>query len=201
MTHGSEIRRLNSGTINFDCYRKQAVALRGAAKQDALKIKAAIKAAVTTVAISLAIAAVPSTQALAQAAHAHTIVSPNDVKWSPGPPSIPPGAQAAVLYGDPGKEGLFVLRLKLPKGYRLAPHTHPKPEIVTVISGTFRFGMGETADQSKAQPLGAGSFFAMPPGMAHFAFTDEETVIQLNATGPWSLTYVNPNDDPRKKTQ
>ncbi len=78
---------------------------------------------------------------------------------------------------------------------------HPKPEIVTGISGTFRLGMGETADRSKAQPMSAGSFVALPPGMVHFAATDEETVIQLNSTGPWSLTYVNPKDDPRKKTQ
>ena len=204
MTHGPEIRRFKSGAIDFDFHRTQAATLRSAAMRDAFNVKAALRVAATTAAIGLAVAAataVPSTQALAQAGHAHTILGASEVKWSPGPPSIPPGAQAAVLYGDPGKEGLFVLRLKLPKGYRLAPHTHPKPEIVTVISGTFRFGMGETADQSKAQPLGAGSFFAMPPGMAHFAFTDEETVIQLNASGPWSLTYVNPADDPRKKAQ
>lgn len=138
-------------------------------------------------------------EAAAQAGH--TIVGSGEIKWVPAPPSIPPGAQAAVLYGDPGKEGLFALRLKLPKGYKLAPHTHPKPEVVTVISGTFRLGMGEKADPSKAQPLSAGSFFAMPPGMAHYASTDEETVIQLNSTGPWSLNYVDPNDDPRKKTQ
>lgn len=202
MTHRPEIRGVKSGALDVDFHRTQATALRGAATQDSLKLKAVFRAAVTTVAIGFALAAAVSMpKALAQAGHAHTILGPNEVKWSPGPPSIPPGAQAAVLYGDPGKEGLFALRLKLPKGYRLAPHTHPKPEIVTVISGTFRLGMGETADQSKAQPLGAGSFFAMPPGMAHFAFTDEDTVIQLNATGPWSLTYVNPNDDPRKKTQ
>jgi quercetin dioxygenase-like cupin family protein len=140
-------------------------------------------------------------EALAQAGDGHTIVSPGDIKWSPGPPSIPAGAQAAVLYGDPGKDGMFALRLKLPKGYVLAPHTHPKPEVVTVISGTFRLGMGEAADRSKAQPLAAGSFLALHPGMAHFAFADEDTVIQLNSTGPWTLTYVNPNDDPRKKTQ
>jgi len=130
---------------------------------------------------------------------AHKIVSAQEIKWGPAPPSIPPGAQAAVLYGDPGKEGLFSLRLKLPKGYALAPHTHPKPEIVTVISGKFRLGMGEKADKSKAQALPAGSFFALPPGMAHFAFADGDTVIQLNSTGPWGLTYVNPADDPRKK--
>jgi quercetin dioxygenase-like cupin family protein len=203
MSHAPEIHRLKNGTIDIDVYRTQAAALRGAAIQDALKVKAAFRVALTTVMIGSALAAAAASvpKAVAQTAHAHTIVGPNEVKWSPGPPSIPPGAQAAVLYGDPSKEGLFALRLKLPKGYRLAPHTHPKPEIVTVISGTFRLGMGETADQSKAQPLGAGSFFAMPPGMAHFAFTDEDTVIQLNATGPWTLTYVNPADDPRKKTQ
>ena len=58
--------------------------------------------------------------------------------------------------------------------------------------------MGVTADQSKAQVLPAGSFFAMSPGMEHYVYADEETVLQLNSNGPWGLTYVNPNDDPRK---
>ena len=69
--------------------------------------------------------------------------------------------------------------------------------MVTVISGTFRLGMGETADKAKAKALPAGSFFALSPGMAHFAYADEDTVIQLNSTGPWALNYVNPKDDPR----
>jgi quercetin dioxygenase-like cupin family protein len=131
----------------------------------------------------------------------HKIISAQEIKWAAAPPSIPAGAEAAVLYGDPGKEGLFSLRLKLPKGYHIPAHTHPKPEIVTVISGTFRLGMGEKADASKGKALSAGSFFALSPGMAHFAYADEDTVIQLNSTGPWSLTYVNPADDPRKKTK
>jgi quercetin dioxygenase-like cupin family protein len=138
---------------------------------------------------------------LAIAVEEHTIVSPQDVKWGPAPASIPPGAEAAVLYGDPGKEGLFALRLKLPAGYHIPPHMHPKPEIVTVISGTFRLGMGETADQDKAQALPAGSFFAFAPGMTHYAYADEDTVVQLNSTGPWGLTYVNPADDPRQQSQ
>jgi quercetin dioxygenase-like cupin family protein len=133
------------------------------------------------------------------AARSDVIVSAQEVKWAPAPPSIPSGAQAAVLYGDPSKEGLFALRLKLPKGYAIAPHTHPKPEIVTVISGTFRLGMGEKADKSKGRALPVGSFFALSPGMAHFAFADEDTVIQLNSTGPWALTYVDPKDDPRNR--
>jgi quercetin dioxygenase-like cupin family protein len=131
----------------------------------------------------------------------HKVLMPNEVKWSPGPASIPKGAEVAVLFGDPSKEGPFAMRLKMPKGYQIAPHSHPKPEVVTVISGTFRIGMGENADPSKAQALPAGGFFAFPPGMVHYASTDEDTVVQLNSIGPWGLNYVNPKDDPRQKTQ
>ena len=135
------------------------------------------------------------------AAEEHKIVTAQDIKWTPGPPSLPKGVEMAVLFGDPSKDGLFAMRLKFPKGYQIPPHNHPKPEVVTVISGTFRIGMGESADPAKAQALPAGGLFAFPPGMTHFASTDEETVVQLNSTGPWSVTYVNPKDDPRQKTQ
>jgi quercetin dioxygenase-like cupin family protein len=137
----------------------------------------------------------------ARATDAHSMLTPNEVKWAPAPASLPKGAEVAVLYGDPAKDGLFAMRIKLPKGYHIPPHTHPKPEVVTVLSGTFGLGMGETADQSKAKPLPAGSFFAFPPGMAHYVYTDEETIVQLNSTGPWGVNYVNQKDDPRQKTQ
>jgi quercetin dioxygenase-like cupin family protein len=130
----------------------------------------------------------------------HTLLTAQEIKWSPGPPSIQPGAQVAVLYGNPGKDGLFAMRLKMPKGYRIAPHNHPKPEIVTVISGTVRLGMGDSGDAGTAKVLPVGSFFAMSPGMVHYLIADDEAVIQLNSTGPWSLTYVNPEDDPRRTT-
>lgn len=87
----------------------------------------------------------------ASAADEHKIFTPQDVKWSPGPASIPKGSEVAVIFGDPSKEGLFAMRLKMPIGYQLAPHSHPKTEVVTVISGTFRIGMGENADPNKAQ--------------------------------------------------
>ena len=159
-----------------------------------------MKIALPTLIAAVAVAGVAST-APAEAMEGHTIVPPQEIKWGPAPAVLPPGAEAAVLFGDPSKEGFFVLRLKLPEGYSVAPHTHPVDEVLTVISGTFRMGMGETADQRKAQLLPAGSFFALPPGTAHYVFIDEETVVQISTVGPWGLTYVNPKDDPRQKTQ
>ena len=137
--------------------------------------------------------------AVGQEAGEHKFFAPQDILWVPAPPSLPPGAQAAVLYGDPGKEGLFALRLKVPKGYHIPPHTHPKPEIVTVLSGTARLGMGTADDHDKAQALPAGGFFAMPARSVHSFFAEDATVIQLNSSGPWGINYINPKDDPRPK--
>ncbi len=153
---------------------------------------------------------VTSTQANAQTANApaaqadaahpnHKIFEPEQVAWGAGPASLPAGAQAAVLYGDPSKEGMFVMRLKVPAGFKIPPHTHPKPEIVTVISGAFHVGMGTVADAGKAQRLPAGSMFAFDPGLAHYAHVEDETVVQVSSTGPWAINYVNPADDPRQK--
>lgn len=129
----------------------------------------------------------------------HKIVTADQISWAPGPPSLQPGAQAAVLYGDPSKDGVFIMRLKLPAGFRIAPHTHPRPEIVTVISGAFHIGMGKTANDRQMQKLPAGSLFAFDPGLAHYARVEEETVIQLSSTGPWAITYIDSGDDPRQK--
>ncbi len=82
-----------------------------------------------------------------------------------------------------GKCHLLVSISALDRAMPFPPHTHPKPEIVTVISGTFTLGMGNVADKSNAKPLPAGSFFAFEPRMAHYAFTDEETVVQSTALG------------------
>ena len=135
---------------------------------------------------------------VAIAGDAHTMVAPSEVKWGPAPNVLPAGAQAAVLFGDPAKEGLFALRLKLPSGYAIPPHTHPANEVVTVISGATNLGMGEKADRSATKALPAGSFFALPPETPHFVFFDEETVVQVTTNGPWGIKYVNPADDPRK---
>jgi quercetin dioxygenase-like cupin family protein len=103
----------------------------------------------------------------------------------------------AVLEGDPGKPGPFVFRVKAPDGYRVPPHTHPKPERVTVIAGTFHLGTGEMFDPAKGQELPPGTFGTWPPGMKHFVWVKGVTVVQLHGVGPWTIKYVNPADDPR----
>lgn len=130
---------------------------------------------------------------------AHVILNISEISWTAGPGSLAAGSEMAVLYGDPSKPGPFAMRLKLPDGFKIAPHTHPRPEIVTVISGTFHLGMGKTADGANQRALNAGDFFAFDPGMAHYVTAEGETVVQLNSVGPWAIDYVNPADDPRKK--
>jgi quercetin dioxygenase-like cupin family protein len=125
--------------------------------------------------------------------------SPSEIKWKDGPASLPKGAKFALLEGDPGKEGPFVFRVKVPDGYRIPPHTHPRPERVTVISGTFHLGMGEKFDKDKARAMPAGTYGTWPAGMKHFVWVKGETVVQFHGEGPWEIKYVNPDDDPRKK--
>lgn len=127
----------------------------------------------------------------------HTVVPGNAVAWGPPPPSLPAGAKAAVLLGNPGKPGPFVLRLKFPAGFVVPPHRHSKDEFVTVISGRFAVAAGETLDRTAARPLPPASFVHLPAGMAHFAWSEEETVVQINGTGPFDVKYIDPKDDPR----
>jgi quercetin dioxygenase-like cupin family protein len=131
----------------------------------------------------------------------HRFYRPEQMAWKDGPPSLPPGAKFIVLEGDPAKAGFFAMRVKLPAGYRVPPHTHPTVERVTVVSGTFHLGTGEKADWDAMEALPAGSYATMPTGMKHYARTSGETVIQVATTGPWGITYVNPADDPRRKAQ
>ena len=124
---------------------------------------------------------------------------PDALKWQDGPPSLPPGAKIAVLEGDPTKPGPFVFRVKVPDGYKIPLHTHPKPERVTVIAGTFQIGMGDKFDATKVEAMPAGTYGTWPAGMKHFVIVKGETVVQFHGDGPWKIEYVNPADDPRNK--
>ena len=95
-------------------------------------------------AVSLAIVAAATAQAPRTASHILTV--PRDITWGDPPPVFEKGMAFTVISGDPGKPGLYVVRAKMPAGYKIAPHWHPTDEHVTILSGTFAFGMGDKLD-------------------------------------------------------
>jgi quercetin dioxygenase-like cupin family protein len=128
--------------------------------------------------------------------HAKTY-TPDAIRWGAAPDALPSGAQLAVLEGDPTKPGPYTMRLKMPDGYKIPPHHHARREHVTVISGAFKVGMGDSFDAEKMNEFAPGSFAYLEPTMHHYAMAKGETVIQLHGAGPWEIIYVNPVDDPR----
>jgi quercetin dioxygenase-like cupin family protein len=126
--------------------------------------------------------------------------TPAEILWGPAPAFVPAGAQLAVLEGNPAAStGDYTIRLKMPDGYRLAPHWHPYRENVTVISGNFKVGMGDTFDENKMAIFPAGSFAYLDPNMHHYAMASGEVVVQVHGMSPLQFNYVNPNDDPSRK--
>jgi hypothetical protein len=128
----------------------------------------------------------------------HGLTTPADLKWGPAPPVFQAGAEMAVLQGNPNAAGAYVVRLKMPDGYKIMPHWHPTTENVTVISGTFHLGSGDTFDEAKGMEMPTGSFGFIGPHMNHYAWATGETVVQVHGQGPFKLTYVNSADDPSK---
>lgn len=127
----------------------------------------------------------------------HKVVVPDSVDWQPAPPVVPKGAMMSVLAGDPAKTDMYVLRLKLPANYSIAPHWHSNAENLTVISGMLQVGLGDMFDKSKGQALPPGGFVFLPSPMHHYAWSTTETIIQISGMGPFDINYVNPKDNPQ----
>ena len=126
--------------------------------------------------------------------------SPDQIKYGPVPAVLPAGAQLAVLEGDPmASSGDFTIRLKMPSGYRIAPHWHPKRENVTVVSGNFKVGIGDSFDPNKMSAFPPGSFAYLDPSMHHYGMAVGETVVQVHGAAPFQINYINPSDDPSMK--
>jgi quercetin dioxygenase-like cupin family protein len=134
------------------------------------------------------------------AAGAHVMLDAAQLKWGPAPPGLPAGATVAVLDGDPGKAGQFSLRVKVPDGYVVPPHWHPSTENLVVLSGTLMMGVGDKLDESSMHALGAGAYSKMPGKTNHYVRAKGETMFQIYGVGPFGINYVDPKDDPRKKT-
>jgi quercetin dioxygenase-like cupin family protein len=129
----------------------------------------------------------------------HGMYPPGAIKWGDPPPFIPKGSKLAVLYGDPAKEGMVVIQAKLPANYRIPAHSHPTDEVMTVLSGTLLFGMGDKLDAGKAKAFQTGSVIVTPAKTNHFVLTKQPVVVQVTGMGPLVFTYANPADDPSKK--
>jgi quercetin dioxygenase-like cupin family protein len=137
----------------------------------------------------------------APAASKHIMMTPSDLKWGPAPAGLPAGAEVAVLDGDPAKPGVpFAMRVKVPDGYSVQPHWHPTTENLVILGGTLMMGTGAKFDEASMHALPAGGYSKMPAKTNHYVRAKGETTFQIYGTGPFSITYVNPKDDPRKKT-
>ena len=163
---------------------------------------------ITFVSLALALAAAPAfaadaaTKSTTKTTTKSTTAKPEamsvnsgEIKWGEAPPDLPSGAQMAVLHGDPSKRVSYTLRLKVPAGYKIAPHWHSKDEQLTIISGAFVLHMGDTME-APASTLTAGGFHFLPGKMHHAAETTEETVVQVDGMGPFDIHYLNPADNP-----
>ncbi len=129
----------------------------------------------------------------------HTVVTPSEMQWGEAPPVFKKGLKMAVLYGEPDKPGShYVVQLRAPAGYKIMPHWHPLDENITVVSGSFAIGMGDTFDPN-VKALPAGSFASMPAGMHHYAFMPTDAIVEVTGIGPFKLIYVHPEDDPSKQ--
>ena len=135
---------------------------------------------------------------LVAGAAAQAKTAPAALKWGPAPPSLPSGAQMAVVSGDPGKAGMFVVELQMPANYAVPPHFHPTDETVKVLSGKVHYGMNDKL-MTSATTLTAGNAVTMKAKMHHWVHAPGAATLQVSGMGPFAITYVNPKDDPRKK--
>jgi quercetin dioxygenase-like cupin family protein len=136
--------------------------------------------------------------ALAQTDDSRPVVlTPSEMPWNAQGPLAAPGMEQLNLVGNPSKSGPYTLRLKFPKGFRIAPHTHPDFREVTILSGVFATGYGATFDHAKLKVLPAGSFYTEPANVPHYIEIEEDTVLQVSGTGPSARKFVNPSDNPK----
>jgi uncharacterized protein (TIGR02246 family) len=123
------------------------------------------------------------------------IIMASGLSWSDfTPPGFDPGMKLTVLRGDPAKPGPYTVRLQFPAGYRFPVHWHPGIENLTVVSGTFQLGMGNTANWGALKNYGPGDYLYIPPRHAHFggASSSGPSVIQLHGQGPFQVILGAP---------
>ena len=123
-----------------------------------------------------------------------------DIEWKPFA-AFPPSVCLAVMVGRPSEKGPYMIRVKVPRGVKLMPHTHPEDRIYTVISGIFYIGLGDQFEPDKLEAYPPGSVIVLPGSTSHFHWAKSSNyVTQVTAIGPLGIDYVNPKDDPRNRS-
>jgi quercetin dioxygenase-like cupin family protein len=124
-------------------------------------------------------------------------ILPEDIIWRAFD-AFPSEARLAILVGDPAQSGPYVIRVRVPRGVRLMPHSHPEDRIYTVISGVFYIGLGDTFDESRLVAYPPGALVVLPGGQPHFhCAMSSDYISQVSATGPLGMEYIDPAHDPR----
>ena len=137
--------------------------------------------------------------ALADDAH-HTVVAGDAINWGPAPAWLPSGAQAAVLLGNPAKEGPLRAPPQVPRRLHGAAHRHAKDEFVTVIAGKFAVGAGRRWTGRPQSRCRRRASCICRPASRPYAWADGEAVVQIDGFGPFDVKYVDPKDDPRNRS-
>jgi quercetin dioxygenase-like cupin family protein len=123
---------------------------------------------------------------------------PDSITWPVAPRGMPVGYQQAMLLGNPKEEAQFTFRAKIPPNWKAMPHFHPADEYITVLEGSCYVGVGEKYDEEIAIELPLNAFILIRSGTIHYFYTKQKCIIQVHGIGPQKITYINPDDDPRK---
>lgn len=125
-----------------------------------------------------------------------SIVETGSMQWKDYPGL--PGVKFVVLFGDPSRPGLYVIRARFAPHTMSRPHWHPEARYVTVLSGTWWAGTGDSFDPDKTTPIAAGGFAVHTAGKVHYdGAKDEEAVVQIVGIGPSGTNVVEPGRDGR----
>lgn len=120
------------------------------------------------------------------------IIPPEKLVWK----DAGSGAKLAVVFGDPGKPGMYVIRAYFPPGVMSSPHFHGEDRHIIVVQGTWNAGMDDSWDPQLTEPLKTGSYMFHKAGAVHYdgSAGEEGAIVQIVGMGPSKTTFLFPKE-------